>query len=179
MSSSGKASSGGLTLALPAVVLSAPSATISFSSIPQTFTHLLLKVLSRSTNAAAEDFMFLQFNGDNGANYDDGIMTAKASTQSNGTAQGQIAVFAGYVPGATAAASVPGVNELFIPGYALTTFQKVFDVVGGWADLTAANAREATSQGRWRNTAAITSIVLGMNSTTNFATGSAAWLYGI
>ena len=49
---------------LGSVYLTASTGTITFSSIPQTYTHIQLRVFSRDARAETNDALYVQVNGD-------------------------------------------------------------------------------------------------------------------
>lgn len=165
--------SGALTL-ITKQVLVAAAATIDFSGIPQTFNHLLLKVMGATTRASNADICALQINGDAGANYEwDGWSVAAAVAPANDQQAGQTFVrtqFAGGLNGA-----FPGVAEFEIPAYTLTAFDKAIHMKGGMAN--GANSSLSAGVGTWHNTVAVNRLTLSNQA--QFAIGTAAFLYGV
>ncbi len=168
---------GGITQ-IARTVLGSDTATVTFSSISGSYNHLKLIITARDTVSAVATTPLLQFNSDNGANYDWQIWYGVTGTAATVTALfAQTSGSLGVIPGATSTrASSRGQLEILIPDYATTTFEK---------SCMATNASTAgagvlynlTSNIQWRNTAAITRIDL--LAQTNFKTGSIFTLYGI
>jgi hypothetical protein len=160
------------------VHLGSGAASMSLSSIPATYTHLLLMLTARGDTAAAEVTAQITFNGDSGANYDVHSDYASDTTPSASKAEGATS-FGLTINGSTANANAPGVVVMFIPDYVGTTFHKIALCLFGhmYAEDGSGN-RTGTTQGRWRNTAAITTIA-ATASAGNFVTGSRLSLYGL
>ena len=144
--------------------LTATASTITFSSIPQTYTDL---VLVASFTAGNNDEK-LQFNGDTGANY------SWMRLYGDGTSAS-----AGFAPTPT---------YLRHTGGDLTTQQNVIINIFNYANATThkttigrgnnAAIQTTAVAGLWRNNAAITSITYSV-SANNFSSGSTFTLYGI
>ena len=154
------------------ITLGSAAASVTFSSIPSTYTDLVLVcnglVTSNSETPA------LQFNGDTGSNYSwtllNGDGTSAASGRSNSGASLTV------IPSAWSGgwSSTSNSNAIFnIQNYSNSTTNKT--VIS--RNNNTVN-RVTASVGLWRNTAAITSIVCLATNTT-FQTGSTFNLYGI
>lgn len=171
---------GGAMTQIAQVVAASGATTISFSSIPGTFTNLVLQLLARSTTAVQSDFIVIQFNSDTGANYNSlAGYTVNGSTgqsQSLATASPTIAI----ATGASAPTGEAAGYTINIPGYSQTTFNKNAHAEGGYRDATSGNRPVMFYMwAGWVNTAAITSITLKLNTSGNaFVAGSVFTLYG-
>jgi hypothetical protein len=151
------------------------AATIDFTSIPATYTDLLLKVSLRGPTGYASDTMdtYLRFNGTT-TNYSDRLLygTGSAVASISETSTG----IDFRVVGQNSTASTFGNAEIYIPNYAGSTNKSVsIDAV------TENNATSVLTQleaGLWSNTATINQITL-VPFTTGFAQYSTATLYGI
>jgi hypothetical protein len=172
---SGVPAGSGLTM-INRQVLAASTAAITFSAIPAIYEDLLLILEGRSTNAGAE--VRAQFNGDTAANYD--------FTRENrfGTASGIAAAYieTASLPPSTMTANYPSGVNIEIPGYARTAFYKMLRARSETAtSVAAAGLFSQSTQGWWRNTAAITAINLFLQTGAtvgNFVAGTVATLYG-
>lgn len=161
------------------VLLAAPAATITFTNIPQTFRNLRLVLTGRSAKAATTDMLYLQFNGDTGANYDFQQLTGIGATAAGNEFFGANAIRMGYIPGANATADYAACAVVDIPNYANTTFQTVANSrVSQHYGTASGNMETYLIAGFWRSKAGITSITLSLTSTVNFAAGTIAMLYG-
>ena len=151
------------------------ASSISFTSIPQTYTDLVLKLSTRSsyTGVVYDEIQF-QFNG-------------SSSTYSARTLQGNGASAASYTsttnghlfygPSNSATANTFGNGEFYIPNYTGSTNKSVSsDGVGENNGTTSITDLSAVL---WSTTSAITSITLLLGSASNFMQYSTATLYGI
>jgi hypothetical protein len=152
------------------------AASIDFTSIPATYTDLLVVVSHRVDRANTISDSKIQFNADTASNYVSlrlyGDGSAATSDQLSTTAG-----YWGYSPGATATASVFSNTQIYIPNYAGST-QKSVSVDSVQENNTSA-AYSHINAIRWTGTAAITSIKLFDGNATNFVQYSSASLYGI
>ena len=152
-------------------------ASITFSSIPSTYTHLQIRMLSRGTAAVSNAAYFARFNGDTGSNY-----YIYHLLYGNGTSAAAIAggggtnMLWGNYTGSSAAANTFGLSITDILDYRNTNKYKTcrglygFDLNGSGTIALASNL--------WMSTADITSITL-TPSTDNFAQYTQAALYGV
>ncbi len=155
--------------------IEAPSgqANITFSSIPSTYTDLLLVVSARSVNASTDDALLFDLNGST-SNKSIMILRGNGSTVTSGAGS----YFAmGYVSAANATSNTFGNAVLYIPNYANSS-NKIMSADGVFEN-NATTALQQIQALLWSNTAAINEIKLRLDSTSNFAQYSSATLYGI
>lgn len=152
---------------------SAGAASITFSSIPQTFTDLVIKVSSRDT---ATDFILsLQFNGDTGSNYTSKLIQGDgASATSQGSTSTKIPTI--MSDGSTDTASTFASGDVYIPNYRSANYKSVS--VDSATENNAATAYMRLGASIWSSTSAITSITL-FPPTGTFVQYSTFSLYGI
>lgn len=169
---------------LAQTILGSDAANVTFSSIPATYTNLLLLMTARSAAAVAEDLIFIQFNGDTGANYDYQLFEAFGTNVSSGTGSGtgQTSIRCGNVAGASnTRAAQPGSMAMWIYNYTSTTWEKTTTSENcEFAAGAGFNTPAVTlNSGNWRSTAAITSLLVFLNSAGNFKANSTFTLYGL
>ena len=162
---------GGAMTQIGRTVLGAAAATITFSSIPGTYSDLLLvwQLTGASTSTVR-----LRFNGDTAANYNWAFLDQENGSMFGGESYGDTSI---NLRDATTNATS---GTTTIANYAGTTFQK--DVVSSSAPNygnSTTGSRVQNEAGRWKSTAAITSITLFLASGGNFAAGSVVSLYGL
>jgi len=160
-------------------LLGSDQASISFTSIPSTFRHLLIIVTGRTTDAATINNIFLRFNNDSGANYDVQRLETTNNLTTNAAVYGQTSAICGIIPGAgSSSASQAGLATITCANYAGTAFFKDFSAVGGGVCGTSgSNNFTIQSHGNWRSTAAINRVDL-FPASNNFLTGTLASIYG-
>ena len=153
-------------------VLGADTATVSLTSIPATYTDLLLVMSARSTHSGVADILI-------------GFNTSTASFSARylygtGAATGSstLARYLGAISGTPTTANTFGSNETYIPNYAGST-NKSYSTTNVIENNAASSSiyTEAIA-GLWSNTAAIASIELATSSG-SFLSGSSFQLYGI
>jgi hypothetical protein len=161
------------------IELGSNQSSITFSSIPATFTDLVLKVSPRNTSANTERDIFLQFNGDTTSGnyqvrrlYGDG-----GNAYSDAFSSGADALRIGFASGTNQTANTFGSVEIYIPNYTRNAAKSISaDAV---TENNATRAMQQISAGLWTGTAAISSITLQMILSVQFAANSSATLYGI
>jgi len=150
------------------------AATIDFTSIPATFTDLIVKVSARPTTGGATQLK-IQYNSTGGTAYSDRtIEGAGSGTPSSFARSAQAFIFATAAD--TTTASTFGNAELYIPNYAGSTAKSVS--IDSVTEANVTGAYMVLVAGLSTNTAAINAINLTLNAT-NFAQYSTATLYGI
>jgi len=142
--------------------LGSATATVTFSSIPATFTDLILIIKATTISANYN----LRLNGDTGANYSYTVIAGNGSSATSSRSSSNTVI------GLTYTGSGAPMTKLQIQDYANTTTYKT--VLNRQDD--AANATVA-SVGLWRSTAAINSITVVSPGTT--PSGTTFKLYGI
>ena len=164
------------TLISSVTVGSGGAANIEFTSIPNTYTDLLLKVSGRSsrTGAVQEEFR-LSFNN-NTSGYSDRQLRGSGSTaiSQSWTSQANIQSFG--QPGAGATANTFSNWEIYIPNYASSNNKSVS--LDGVTENNATEAYSYLAAALWANSSAITSIKIDGNGY-NLVQYTTAYLYGI
>lgn len=159
---------------------SAGASTITFSSIPQTYKHLQIRSLSRTTYSGGTDgdYLKIRFNGDTTANY------AVHSLRGNGSsayALGYASQNEGWIgrSGATGLSSnIFGALVTDILDYTSTSKTKTIRNLGGY-DANGSGIVELDSALWFATPAAITSITLNSGAGTGFEQYSQFALFGI
>lgn len=174
-----QSSGGGSLSRIDVQALGADAGSVTFSSIPASYEHLMIVWTARGTDGGNPNIN-MQFNGDTGANYDRELVIGVGATVTSAPdiAQASITI-AGAMPGSGAAAGAAASGRITIMSYARTTFHK--SAVCDFSDLrgtVSSDALAGLTGGRWRNTAAITSVNL-FPSASNFLAGSVFSLYGL
>ena len=151
------------------------ASSIDFTSIPQTYTDLVIKTSARNTSTSTT--MYLEFNGSGGTAYSvrllygDGSVAGSVSSSSRANIKNDgAAVDSGYTANTFAS------GEFYIPNYTSSNYKSVN--MEGVPENNAATTYMALTAGLWSSTSAITSIKLTLYAG-NFAQYSTATLYGI
>jgi len=155
-----------------------PSGTsVTFSSIPQTYKHLQVRLISRTTrNDASVDGLYLRMNGDTAGNYSTHFIQGNGSSASVVAGSNSTVILAAY-NGADAQtpANVFSASVWDILDYTNTNKYKTTRSLFGYDDNSAGTITFAS--GNWRNTAAVTSLTFLAEG--NFVANSHFALYGI
>jgi hypothetical protein len=161
-------------------VLSSSQASVTFSSIPATYTDLVLRFSMRSSEAGAlAPFGKITFNSDTSSIYSGtfvmGYSTTAASYRNSNISYGKWDYYGFESAGNTS--NTFGSVEIYIPNYTSTT-SKPFSAIHASEDNSAGNAINEATAGLYRNSTAISNIELGASSG-SFVSGSSFYLYGI
>jgi hypothetical protein len=150
----------------------------TWSSIPQTYDALILRIWGRTVHTSDNDEMRIRLNSDSAGNYE---WTRAGSATGSAFQSGQTAVSSavvGFTAANNSSAGFPGFTELVIPKYAETTFKKV-----GWGRFVGKGGSGSTYAGEvafsWNNTAAITSLQLLTGSGALFVNDTIFELVGV
>ena len=151
------------------------ASSVSFTSIPSTYTHLQIRAIARGSAATNE--IWAQFNSDTAANYSTHqVYGSGAAAGASGTASTSYAKV-GELSGTNASASIFGVSVIDILDYANTNKYKTTRALTG-TDINGSGGYIVFASGNWRSTSAISSITLYYN-TYSFNQYSSFALYGI
>lgn len=168
----------------PYTELTGTSASISFSSIPATYSRIKIVASLRTTHNANADIVNLRINGDTtAANYYGGWELEYASGAANAvyqnlgaTAYMQLA----YHPDSTSPSNQFSSIEAVFENYASANVKKNIHMMGQAIYLNATGSIVwLQAHGTWQSTSAITSLVLTPNLGANFAIGCSYALYGM
>jgi hypothetical protein len=175
------ASSGGVASSYESIAtttLTTSTASVTFSSIPSTFTHLQVRSIQRATAGAGNygDESALIFNGDTGNNYARHNLYGEGTTAGAGGTASNAQISVAVCPRASVTANCFGVGVLEILDYKNTNKYKTARSLTAW-DANGSGVVIFES-GVWMNTAAITSITLTAYNTA-FAQYSSFALYGV
>jgi hypothetical protein len=147
------------------------AADITFSSIPATYTDLIVKLSGRSTTSDAD--MYIAFNS-NTSNYSRRVLRGNGSAASSTSGSDR---YVGTIDSSGETASTFGNWEIYVPNYAGSN-NKSYSI-DSVEENNATQAFQYFIAGLWSNTSAITSLKLEFIAAGTFAQYSTATLYGI
>jgi hypothetical protein len=159
-----------MTLISSVTVGAGGATSIDFTSIPATYTDLILKISARSD---AGQFAELIFNGST-TGYSNIRIEGDGSTAYSNSRSDDLIQF---LNGSSTTANTFGNAEIYIPNYRGSTNKSFSQDFVAENNATAATA--SLWAGLWSNTAAITSISLDPQGTAKFVQYSTAYLYGV
>jgi len=153
------------------------SSLITFSNIPQQYTHLQLRVSGRGNTSFSEGLStYVRLNGDSGNNYSWHRLRGNgASAFSDSGTTTSVAAF-GATVGDTGVTNVFGALILDILDYTNTSKNKIFKGIGGVDRNGSGNAVMVSAL--WMSTSAVTSMTIDVDSST-WLQGTQISLYGI
>jgi hypothetical protein len=163
--------------------LGSNTASYTFSSIPATYTDLVI-VMNYSTanlaGLAANVSGQLRINSDAGGNYSQTLLYGFGSTANSGRESNQSVYWIGDYGYLSSTSGVFGNTVLNFMNYKNTTTYKTFlERTSNIDDTQSSSMGSTAGVGLWRSTSAITSITLMLGGTSVYRTGSTFTLYGI
>lgn len=154
-------------------VTGATAASVEFTSIPATYTDVLVLASLRSNEAQIETNATISFNGS-------GSNKSARTLYGGGSGSGVSYTYASeiylWLSGGNSTASTFGNALIYIPNYAGSTNKSLS--IDSVMENNATTSSMAMTAGLWSNTAAITSITITCGGG-SFVTNSTATLYGI
>jgi hypothetical protein len=159
------------------VTVSTATPTITFSSIPATYSHLQIRALVRASGASDYNDARVRFNSDTASNYAGHQLFGDGSTAASNAEVTAANIFFTYCPAASSSASIFAPGILDILDYADTNKYKTVKSIHG-SDRSGSGYSIMRS-GHWRSTAAINTIGLYFPDGANFVQYSSFALYGV
>ncbi len=158
---------------IEAKTLASVVASITFSSIPQTYTDLLVRVSARSNSGGnTHDNFLIYFNGTQ-SNRTNRILYGLNGTVGSYTSTDYFGAFNGPV----STANTFGNADFYIPNYVGSNYKSISaDIV---SENNTTNGQDYIGAALWADTAAITSLTIGNYNASDFAINTTAYLYGI
>jgi hypothetical protein len=154
------------------------AASIDFTSIPSTYTDLVLKISARSNYVGVVETTNLQINGVTTMTYPARYLQGDGAAASSATANVLASFPMGVVSGNTATASTFGSVDIYIPNYTDTGAQQSLSA-DSVSENNASTSYARSTAGLWQNNAAITSISIIPYLGTLWQQYTTATLYGI
>lgn len=150
--------------------VSSPQLNVTFSSIPSTYTDLVL--VCGYARSGGGNNISLRLNGDTGTNYSETFIEGDGTTVSSGRNSNDSNMRVAFVGSGSSTGQATMVINF--NNYSNTTTYKT--VLTRYSE---ASSFAGESVGLWRSTAAINSIEIGRSATVNWTAGSVLTLYGI
>ena len=160
-------------------VISTPAATVTFSSIPGSYSQLMLIVSAGCAASSGKD-LYMQYNGDTAGNYTRQYLGAYSGGPFNGQDVSVSSPGIGGLPGTSELSG--SATKIVIANYAGTIFKKFavsHSTYMSGGSSSAGLIQEVMIGHFWNSTASISSIVLGTSDGSNFVAGSTFTLYGL
>ena len=148
------------------------AASVTFSGIPSTYTHLQIRAIARYTSAGAVQYP-VRFNSDSATNYSDHNLRGNGSAASAGADVSDVFMYFDRASSTSETAGVFGAIVIDILDYANTNKYKTVRTLGGYDNN--GSGMIALNSGLWRSTAAVNTILFNIS----VAQYSSFALYGI
>ena len=140
------------------VSLNSSQATIEFTSIPATYTHLQLRFIARGSYGS-DSGVHIRFNSDTGSNYSRHRVYGENTTAGSDGSDNNTEMVAGKIGNVS---NIFGAAIIDILDYANTNKYKTIRGLVGH-DRNASGGIVLLASGNWRNTNAVTSILLRLD----------------
>lgn len=152
--------------------------TITFAGIPNTYTHLQIRQIARTTVATSiQSGNGIRFNNDTASNYGIHQLLGDGSSASAGAITPDSYIFYSANTGTSAGSNIFGAAIIDILDYTSTTKFKTVRTLAG-ADLNGSGSIYFRS-GLWRSTSAINTITIDCRDSGSFTEYSQFALYGV
>ena len=161
------------------VVGAGGASTIDFTSIPSTYTDLVLKISCRVTGSSGYTLSRIRarFNGDTGNNYYNRLVYNNATSVGSEASGASSGITYFYATAMDSTASTFASSEVYISNYSATPRKSVS--IESVTETNGAGVIMSLNAGLWSTTSAINAISISDTNGFTFLQYSTAYLYGI
>ena len=157
------------------ITLGSDAASITFASIPQTFTDLKMVCSARLAGTGVPSVR-IRFNSDSGTNYSYTYIEGSGSSVSSGKSTGNTNIQIGNLNTSSSTANTFTSIEVYVFNYSSASLKSTSSISAMETNATTAYINPIA--GLWNSTSAITAIEI-IYPGSNFVTNSSFSLYGI
>lgn len=158
--------------------LSSAAASVTFSSIPATYTDLVLRMTVRTDRASqVTDGLRAFLNNDTSSNYSNTYLEGSGSAASSSATGTFTRLWLGNCNASTSTSNTFSSVEFYLPNYAGSTAKPASTFLVQENNTTAAIINVVANLGL--STSAVNRIDLNSSTSSNFVSGSSFFLYGI
>lgn len=179
---SGAVGGGGAYESIATATGTGSSGTITFSSIPSTYTSLQIRLIDKATRTGSfgSNDGYLRFNGDTGSNYAYHYLIGDGSSASaaGGASQSTMRIARIDQSSYSGLSNMMAVAIIDIHDYASTTKNKTVRYVSGNDTNGVGDGQINLGSGLWASTSAVNQVEIYLSGT-NFTTSTVISLYGI
>lgn len=158
------------------------SGSITFSSIPSTYTSLQIRLIDKATRTASfgSNDGYLRFNGDTGSNYAYHYLIGDGSSASaaGGASQSTMRIARIDQSSYSGLSNIMAVGIIDIHDYASTTKNKTVRYITGNDTNNVGDGQVNLGSGLWASTSAVNQVEIYLSGT-NFTASTVISLYGI
>lgn len=155
------------------------SSSLTFNSIPSTYTHLQVRLIVRGTRSFPGEQLYIRLNGDSGNNYAYHYVLGDGSgPQASGVGSTNTFLVTEF-PAANENANIFATSVIDLLEYSSTVKNKTFRSLSGYDNNNSgvSNSKVWFGSGLWLNTSAVTSLSVLSNGP--FTSTTSIALYGI
>ena len=159
------------------VDVASPVSSVTFNSIPQAYTDLIVKFSARSSKTGTDnDQANLTFNSSS-TGYSDIILYGRNGSAAGAASATSYITWAGIIPAASATTNTFSTSEIYVPNYTSSNHKSV-SIDNSEENNSSSDYFVTLLAGLWANSSAITSLTLTCNGG-SFTTNSTFTLYGV
>ena len=163
-------------------MLATASASVSFTSIPATYSHLQVRGFVKYSNTGNDrSAIHVRFNSDSGSNYNHGALYGTGAAIASDQAITQSITRFASVAAPSSHSTYTSMFGMFVADildYANTNKYKTIIGIGGYDSNSNTYSNVSLQSGAWLSTSAITSMAITPDSG-NWTAGSQFTLYGV
>lgn len=160
------------------VILTGSQTSVTFSSIPSTYTDLMISVSARSSRTTDTNVQFTtRLNGDTAGNYSDLRLAGTGSATDWGKQSAKTNLDNSQGETSAMTANTFASHQMYIPNYTAAVYKSASTDTTTENNATLSYATLAANI--WNSTSAITSINFFYGDGSSFVTNSTFYLYGI
>ena len=155
--------------------LNTSAASVTFSSIPGTYTDLVVRISTRSSGAGG---VFMQLNSDASSLYSTTRLRGTGASASSARTTDATNLYFGLDVNSTSTANTFTSQEIYIPNYTVAQNRAISNFLVQENDAASTYTNIDIQAGLYRSTTTITSVTI-LKTSGNFVSGSSFFLYGI
>jgi hypothetical protein len=158
-------------------ILSSSTASVTFSSVPATYTDLLLKVSARTNNGFNRNYLVLTMNGVGGTSYSIIRLTNDSGTPTSASMSNEASIQEFPANGGSSAANTFSNIDIYIPSYTASQNKQI--AISSAQENTSTSIDITDTAALFKNNSTITTLTIQPNTANDFVSGSSFYLYGI
>jgi hypothetical protein len=162
--------------------LASSAASVSFTSIPGTYTDLMLRISSRTTNSSTSSYLIPTWNTDTATNYSNTMFYTNDGSSVGAGIESSVSPstnnYNTRTNGAGSTSNTFAYAEIYIPFYTSSQNKQIFQF-GCEENNATGGIFLCMIASSWRNTSSISQLSLTPYGTDIFVANSSFYLYGI
>lgn len=164
---------------ISSTTLTGTQSTVVFSSIPATYTDLVIKMSTRSNKTSWLEEVYLRFNSDSTTKYSYTALGQGGGSPFSSVVSNDTSATGSLTVAASSTSNTFALTEVYIPSYTASQ-NKPFSIIDAPEMNDASTYFQMESVASlYRSTTAISNILIGLVNGNSFVSGSSFYLYGI